>query len=216
MPGRYAGKRGRLRVISLKNRAGRLLFMALTLIVLSATGLYPPQPCRGRRSLLYLWEGGGASGFFSQVSAAAFKPSVREKPKTWGCLGRHPLSLSQEGAQGCAGMRWKPPAALVPWSELALDPGDPHTPSRFNRSFLLCTNCSKTPSEFSRMEQGRKPEPLIPNPKGALLFFLPLYFFVVFVFNCSAPPLSPDCPLRLTKHFLLVVPSLGCICFGLS
>lgn len=120
--------------------------------------------------------------------------------------------LAQPGV--IPGVRRDEVGATGPSSELALAPGDPHTLSRFNSSFLLGTNC-KIPTEFSRMKQGRKPEPLSPNPKGALLFSS-LVFLFCFVFNCSAPPLSPHCPLRLTKHFLLVVPSLGCICFGLS
>lgn len=54
-----------------------------------------------------------------------------------------------------------------------------------------------------------KPEPIGPNPKGALLFFLSFILF----FNWSALLLSPV--LRLPQHFLLTVP-LRCICFVLS
>lgn len=56
-----------------------------------------------------------------------------------------------------------------------------------------------------------KPEPVRPHPHSTLLF--PSFFTS---FNYSAPPLSPHCPLRPTKHFLLVVTSLCCICFVLS
>lgn len=155
MPGRHAGERGRSRVISIKARAGRLLFMALTLIVLSVTRPGIPQPSLRVRHLLYLWEGGVGSSSLQSGFSSCFPTLCERKTPNVGPL-EEASALPQPGVS--AGMRWEPPAC----SELALALEDPHTPSKFASSFLSCTSCSRTPIEFfSRMEQGRKPEPLL-------------------------------------------------------
>lgn len=150
-----------------------------------------------------------------RVQQQLSNPLWGEKPQNMGPIeetsplaepGVSPGMRRDEDRTGCS----------CPLAELALAPGDPHTPPASTAPFPCAPTAAGPRLDSPGWSRERKPAPPIPNPKGALLFSPLVCFLVVFVFNCSAPPLSPHCPLRLTKHFLLVVPSLGCICFGLS
>lgn len=119
-----AGEWGRLRVISLKIRAGRLLFMALTLIVLSGTGADTPQ--RWLRVPHHLSCTCGELGLAQPGLNSCFRILCERKTRILGRL-EEASPLSQPGvSEGCSGMRWSP-GRSCPCSELALGTLTPPT-----------------------------------------------------------------------------------------
>lgn len=145
MPGRYAGEWGRLRVISPKNRAGRLSFMALTLIVRSVTRPGSPQPLlRARHRLLYLREAGVGSGSLQSGFSRWF---FKEKPQTWGAWGG--IASHWAGSERRDGVG----AAAVPWAGLASAPGDPR-PLQDQHLLSAVHQCSRTPIDSILLQDG--------------------------------------------------------------
>lgn len=131
-----AGEWGRLRVISLKIRAGRLLFMALTLIVLSVTGADTPQPLL--RVPHHLCCTCGQLGLAQSGFSSCFQTLCERKTQSLGQLEEEASPLSQPGvspgcsgmlqdAPGCSGMLRDAPERSCPCSEPALGTLTPPT-----------------------------------------------------------------------------------------
>lgn len=151
------GKGGHFLMVSIKDKAGRLLFMALTLIVQGSSVplvLSFPSICCGCNNISRTWWEGeilNYSGSIQSGFTVCFSnPLWQKNNKAWEPM-THFSSLShQESSRGPAGTRWERTSLCFPpclgWPGLSGNLADPPS-STATFCFLEVSerNCSRNP-----------------------------------------------------------------------
>lgn len=136
-------KGGRFPMISIKDKAGRLLFMALTLIVqgssIPSLPSFPSICCGCNNASCTWWEGEILIYSWSfQVSLSAFQILFdRRKTKHGSQWGISRCSATKSDPGDLRGRGGRAPATPYPLPGVALALQEPHRPSKFNGYFPL-------------------------------------------------------------------------------